>query len=401
MSRLDPDHVGSKDSPTLRGKETVDFSVTPDVERVLQTPATNEYNPDINKSPTPDPVARTYAARARERMIGNQLPAEFLKQKKVPLGHAPPLPKDKMEAIAGMRLPQPAFEGPPQNTKVTQPPPPPVQGVGSAYEVNRAMAEGRLDRPVSLREANKMEQNKRQPLSPETVQAIQMANENMRAQDLAAGKPVEDQKAEQEIASAMKAPAPAISPAPAGTRELDEAEKVIVEDRPSDDRPMPFDLGGDVSDIRSKLMNPARRKKIESRLSELDLADMILKREISQDVPIVPGKLSIRLRTFTQKENLWCLQYIFDFPGSALYTRELLSTCQIVCSLVSINGAMLPDHRSNVGQPNETIDRAAFEKKKDAIAAFPVQIISDISVQLIWFQDRVSNLFGLETLKNG
>jgi len=400
MSRLDPGRVGSKDSPTLQEKETVGFSVTPDVERILQTPATNEFNPDINKSPTPDPVARTYAARARERLVGNQLPADFLKTKKVPLGHAPPLPKGKMEAIAGMRMPQPAFEEPSPEATTTRPPPP-MQGVGAAYEVNRAMAEGRLDRPVSLREANKMEQNKK-PLSPETVQAIQMANENMRAQSqVDGGKPVEDQRAEQEVASAIKAQAPVTNPAQTSPRELDDAEKVIVEDRPSDDRPMPFDLGGDVSDIRSKLMNPARRKKIESRLSELDLADMILKREISQDIPIVPAKLAIQLRTFTQKENLWCLQYIFDFPGSALYTRELLSTCQIVCSLVSINGRLLPDHRDNVGQPNETIDRKAFEKKKDAIAAFPVQIISDISVQLIWFQDRVSNLFGLEILKNG
>jgi hypothetical protein len=385
MSRLDQSPEGSEQPK----REITTFDPKADVERIVGMPATNEFDPKVNQ-PATRASARSYAERARERAT-SRMSADDLKGKKVPLGHVASPPKEKMEQIAALGMPSPMFDAPAEK-KVTRPPPP--QGVGSAYDVNQAMARGELDRPVSLREVKEMPKAK--GLSPESVKAIQMVNEDMSK----ATRSKEDIEAEKAVAQSMKE-----GPKAEDGRELDKAEKTIVEnqieERPqTEERPLPFDFDG-FGSFRNTLMDPERRKKIEGRLEDLDLADMIMKREIQQDITVVPGKFTVTLRTFSQKENLWMLQYIFDFPGSQLYTRELLSTCQLVCSVVGINGKMLPEHRANVGQSNEQVDKAAFEKKKDVISSFPVALIADISVQQIWFQDRINRLFSFEALKNG
>jgi len=384
---LDQSPEGSAEKVT---KEVTTFDPRADVARIVGVPTTNEFDPQVNQ-PVTRASARSYAERARER-ASSRMSAEDLKGKKVPLGHVAAPPKEKMEQLAALHMPSPNFDEP-NEKKISKPPPP--QGVGAAYEVNQAMARGELDRPVNLREAKDMPRAK--GLSPESVKAIQMVNDDMNN----ATRSKEDLEAEKAVAQSMKAP-PSEAPA---ERELDKAEKAIVEtqieERPqAEERSFPFDFDG-IGNVRNTLMDPKRREKIEGRLAALDISDMIMKREIQQDITVVPGKFSVTLRTFNQKENLWMLQYIFDFPGSTLYTRELLSTCQLVCSVVAINGKMLPEHRSNVGQPGEQVDKAAFDKKKDVIASFPVALIADLSVQHIWFQDRINHLFSFEALKNG
>jgi hypothetical protein len=109
----------------------------------------------------------------------------------------------------------------------------------------------------------------------------------------------------------------------------------------------------------------------------------------------------VSLRTFSQRENLWILKYLYDFPGSSLYVQELINTCRLVCSLVAINGSYLPDHRQDAGTATEKILKEDFEKKFFHVASFPVQLVADLSVQAMWFQDRVDKLFTVDALKNG
>jgi hypothetical protein len=156
-----------------------------------------------------------------------------------------------------------------------------------------------------------------------------------------------------------------------------------------------------INETQKMLMSPDRRKLIEGRLSPLDIEDMIVKREIQQTVVVIPGKLSYTFRTFNQSESLFCLRYVYDFPGSMIFANELLNTCKMVCSLVAVNGAMLPDHRKGLGSDKEEVDRELFEKKKHHVAGLPVQLIGDLSVNAIWFNDRVTKLFSLDNLKNG
>jgi hypothetical protein len=178
--------------------------------------------------------------------------------------------------------------------------------------------------------------------------------------------------------------------------ELDDAERDFEPESPLVDMDM-----ATLADIRGSMMSKERRDAIESRLEALDITDMIMKREIVQTIPVIPDKFSLTLRTFSQRENLWVLKYLYDFPGSALYVQELLNTCRLVCGLVAINGQYLPDHRKDVGKTSEEIVKEDFEKKLFHVSSFPVQLVADLSVQSIWFQDRVDKLFTVDALKNG
>lgn len=386
---MDKPKTGGPGAPTLMKKEVSAFTVTPDVQRIMGMKADPEgFNPEVNQ-PITDPSARSYAARIQERAATKKT-ASALKGKPVPLGHVESPPSEKMEAIAGLsmgNMPRPNFMEPPPAQQEPQAPPPPqpqqapaAKGVGAAYPINQAMAQGKVDRPVSLKEANKMAQQQQGAFSKETVQALEMANENLKKAKEEAPAPTPE-KATPSVAEKAR-------------EELDEAEQSL----PSPAGQMDF---AEVSTLRTGLMSQKRRDEIEKRLKPLDLGDMVMKREITQIIPIIPDKLEVTLRTFNQRENLWILKYIFDFPGSSLYIQELINTCRLVCSLVAINGAYLPDHRKDVGMPTETIIKEDFEKKFFHVASFPVQLVADMSVQSIWFQDRVDKLFTVDALKNG
>ena len=318
--------------------------------------------------------ASDYAARTQERR--KQL--EEAKAGKRPLGGAPPIPAGKLNAL----LPKPDFGGEEASPFEVQqpppsPPPPPMGGVGSAYAANQAMARGELHRPINLGQAKQMEQAAKQPpkagLSQETVQLLQ---HQQQAQ----------QQAQLEEATTKK-------------EELENTEAEIADSNKIDIADLPFDL---IGQRRMDLIyNDRRRKEIESRLEPLDVADLITKREIQQRITIIPGKLVYQMRTLSESELLFCLQYVYEFPGSTRYVEELLNMARLVCGLVSVNGAMLPDHRDNVGKLSEAVVRDRFDKKFKVVTLYPSNLIADLGAQFHWFIERVNQLFSVDALKNG
>ena len=385
---MDKPKTGGPGAPTLLKKEVSSFTVTPDVQRIMSMKADPQgFNPEINQ-PITDPGARSYAARIQER-VATRATASVLKQKKVPLGHVESPSLEKMETIAGLssgEMPRPNFMEPPSvepiSASPSRPQGPVIGGVGSSYSVNQAMAQGKIDRPVSLKEANKMTQQG--GFSRETVQVLEMANEGLKKD--------QTEKPAEIPPEPVKPATPSV--AQKVSEELDEAEQSL----PTLAGQLDF---AEVSSLRTGLMSQKRRDDIEKRLKPLDIGDMVMKRELTQTISVIPGRLEVTLRTFSQRENLWILKYIYDHPGSALYIQELINTCRLVCGLVAINGAYLPDHRKDIGQPGETIIKEDFEKKFFHVTSFPVQLVADFSVQSIWFQDRVDKLFTVDALKNG
>lgn len=360
MARLDP-KVESKD-----GEKSVS-NVGPSIEEMG------------NRQPE-DPAAhlgssaRSYSAKIRER----RAKTSALKGKSPPLGHAPELDKEKMLEVArvGSGMLQPSFGDEEKEEQARVPIEPPSGGVGSAYEVNRTVSSA--DRPLSLKEAKDMENRPRapQPMSEESIAAMAAIKEE-----------TENAPPQVGVTEEVK-------------EDLDSAAKDIVDESAVEDRPMPFDFDS-LNQARVQLLSEERRKRIEKKLKPLDIGDMIMKREVQQTIDIVPGKLSLTLRTFSQRENLWVLKYIFNYPGSTFYTQELLDTCKLVCGIVAINGALLPEHRKDVGLPTEDVDQESFEAKMFHLASFPIQFVADMSVQSLWFQNRVNRMFGLDALKNG
>lgn len=329
-----------------------------------------EGPPEDSGEQGPIVTAASYSKRIKAR----QGATASLKGKGKPLGGAPPIPVERTQALAASMAPRPNFgtepEEPsqdPQEFRVPQEPPPSIGGVGSAFAVNQKMARGELDRPVSLREAKNMPKEKKpapKELSPESVEALESAKAEVE----------EEQTQAKDTTEA----------------DLEEAEQEMFK------RETPFDYEG-IQQQQRQLMSKERKEDIEDRLSELDIADMIVKREVVQDIPVVPGKLIYTLRTFNQHEHLFCLQFVYENPGSMTYAEEFLNTCKLVCSLNAINGAHLPPHLDKDGE----VDKELFKKKMFHVASFPVHVIADLSVQAIWFNQRVNELFNVRNLKNG
>lgn len=332
-------------------------------------------------TPTPEEVQKRMsenqgvrsAASYSTRALKKQQQTEALKGLGKPLGGAPPLDPKKM-STAAMARPSFGSKGEKPKLEVQEPPEGGApQGMGAAYEVNQAMARGEIEKPVTLTEANKMAAN-RKALSPESVEALKMA--------------------EIEMAKAAEEKEEGISTSePETKKRLEDSEKDLVDD-------VPFEFGA-IHDARAKMLSESRRKAIEARLEPLQIEDMIVNREIVQTIQVVPDKLAVTLRTFNQREHLFCLRYVYKVGGSQLFVEELLNTCKLVCALFAVNGAILPEHRTDVGERKEKIDEDKFEDKMYHLASFPVQLLADLSVQMIWFNDRVNKLLSLDNLKNG
>jgi hypothetical protein len=365
-------------------KSITDFSVTPDVKRLAGMKSTKEFDESVNTAQVPK--APPYSERIRQRATMKASGA--LKRAQVPLGHVASPPPEKMVAIANLSgMARPSF-GPPEEkltaasaTKpVVKAEKPIIEGVGAAYPVNQVLSQGKTKGPVTMSEGNEIA--KKQGLSKESIRALEATKQHL------------DEQESPEETPAVEPDAKASSMAKETRKELDEAEE---EFNPT----LPLMDYATLSDVRSILMSKKRRDTIESRLKPLNIGDMITKKEIVQTIPIIPGQLEVTLRTFNQRENLWILKYIYDFPGSALYIQELINTCRLVCGLVAVNGALLPDHRKDVGMPTEQIIKEDFERKFFNVSSFPVHIVADFSVQAMWFQDRVDKLFTVSELKNG
>jgi len=66
--------------------------------------------------------------------------------------------------------------------------------------------------------------------------------------------------------------------------------------------------------------------------------------------------------------------------------------------LVSINGEELPTHLND----KKNFDEPRFLSKFDKVTRFPVQLVADLGIQYLWFDERVRRLFlgGTDELKN-
>lgn len=161
-----------------------------------------------------------------------------------------------------------------------------------------------------------------------------------------------------------------------------------------------FDFGAQ-SEAEKILNNKKRRREIEERCSPMDLEDLILKDEVQQNVPIVPGKLTATFRSLTPEESLFVKQMMSREEAtnnnSNSYLLEKYSLYQLACSLIALNGVALPDHRDQHGSPNKEF----FDKKMKTILKKSIYLVVDLGLNYMWFDIRVRKLLNPETLKNG
>lgn len=178
--------------------------------------------------------------------------------------------------------------------------------------------------------------------------------------------------------------------------QLDEAE-IKQAAAAKDDILEMFDFSG-AGEAERILNNKKRRKEIEGRCEPMNFEDLILKDEVRQTVPIIPGKFEPQFRTLSPEESLFIKQYLAkDTNQSDAYSAEKFSLCQITCSLVALNGATLPDHRKTDGSPDEEL----FKIKLKRMMKKSGYIIADLSINYYWFDIRVRRLIAPDALGNG
>lgn len=175
------------------------------------------------------------------------------------------------------------------------------------------------------------------------------------------------------------------------------AAKQAEEDVLKGPAPYQGDLGLDQEDW-NVLNNPARRKDIESRLAPLGIEDIIMYGEIQQEVEVVPGKTRYKFRSTTGEEDLAVKRMMFGESGGDRYMLDKFSLYNLTLGVVSINNMALPTHLND----KKRFDETAFLKKYEMLMRFPVQLLGDMAVQYMWFDQRVRRLFvkSAEELKN-
>jgi hypothetical protein len=155
---------------------------------------------------------------------------------------------------------------------------------------------------------------------------------------------------------------------------------------------------GEDDEIADLINNKDRREKIESKLDELKIEDLVLHGEIIQTVKLLNGKLPVTYRTVTGAEDIGVKSSIDDLSASnpryLVDTYSLMATCMGVKKIGNIE---LPSCIND----KDDFDRELFKKRFKVFQRTASVILRDIVVNYIWFDRRVQRAVVAEELGNG
>lgn len=166
-------------------------------------------------------------------------------------------------------------------------------------------------------------------------------------------------------------------------------EQEVEVEKPAEVTPEPLELSED-----EKL-----RQAIEKRLTPIDIGQYLLSGgEVTQNIPIIPGKLEVKFRTITEYEEGWVDTYLGKQKD--LTNRQVLralNECSLACYIESVNGVKWPPAIGRDGQviPQNIDDRLSRVRK------FHSSIFALLVQNLGWFVERVNKSLTTEALGNG
>lgn len=190
----------------------------------------------------------------------------------------------------------------------------------------------------------------------------------------------------------------------ASSEETAPEEKVEEKSEPAED---PKNMLAELDDFEwdrleremehSDFNNPILKKKIEARCKPMKVGDLVSNAEACQNVPIKPGELEVEFQTVKGRTDLKIKQMLFQEEGSDRYIFDKYSIMNLTAGIRSINRYPLPDYRDE----NGNFDEKKFEEKLECVLNYPIQMIGILSVNFIWFDQRVRRLFTTDELGNG
>lgn len=233
--------------------------------------------------------------------------------------------------------------------------------------IENAKARVGQDRPGPLQNTPRFDQMENRSLSPDSQQQVSAERGSALSE-----KSVEGLRA---LAAAQPRPA-AVDP------EMETAEKA--------EEAVPAPILTDDEKLRAK---------IESRLRDIDIGQHLLSGgEVSQSVPVVPGKLEVKFRMITEYEEGWVDSYLGR--NKELTQRQFLramNECSLAFYVEGVNGVAWPPATGRDGQviPQNIDERLSrVRKMHSSIFALLVQ-------NLGWFVERVNKALTMEALGNG
>ena len=139
---------------------------------------------------------------------------------------------------------------------------------------------------------------------------------------------------------------------------------------------------------------------IRARLTPMDIGDLVMQGRVTQDVPILPGKLVVTFRSLTGKDVEWV-----EERGIAIAKSETIADASawvgyalLTLGIVSINGNEFVDCLVD-----GTIDEDIFKEKLTRIKGLEDTLIGVLMVNWNWFRNRIVDMYSgaMVSLKNG
>lgn len=157
-----------------------------------------------------------------------------------------------------------------------------------------------------------------------------------------------------------------------------------------------FELDGFGNRVRTLLNNKKRKDAIEARCQPLSIDDLIIRGEVRQRVPIVPGQFEPTFRSVGGDEMLFIKRVLGTDRGSDEYMIDKLSLMQLTASLYSLNNTPFPSHLNAEKDPEEALFKAKFK----IVSKLPAPALADLSVNYVWFSRRLEKLFVVDNIKD-
>jgi hypothetical protein len=153
--------------------------------------------------------------------------------------------------------------------------------------------------------------------------------------------------------------------------------------------------------MKDILNNPEQKEIIESKLTALDLSDLVSDGYVVQDVPVVEGKLTFTFRSQTGEEDLELKRMVMveskSLEVSDRYLLDKYAFMSLTLGIEKINGRMLGTVYDKEGNFSEE----QFIAKLKKVLRLPLHLLASIGVNQMWFEQRVRKLCVAEKVGNG
>ncbi len=245
----------------------------------------------------------------------------------------------------------------------------------------------------------------RAQLSPQTVEGLTALQElqNRQAAPQAVGRISEsDRAAEEEVARG-----PAGAAARVGNMVGDQSNRPLTGDEREQLRNLISKMDDfDFDSFRQSMMkdilnNPEQKEIIESKLTPLDLSDLVSHGYVTQDVVVVEGKLTFTFRSQTGEEDLELKRMVMteskSLEVSDRYLLDKYAFMSLTLGIEKINGHVL----GTVYDKNGDFSEELFTAKLKKVLRLPLHLLASIGVNQMWFEQRVRKLCVAEKVGNG